>query len=433
MEIYWGKLVDVEVLTCIWTKTAVMCPVVAIWESVVDGRVERNDRLGDSVMKLFAERGVEPYTLDSFFTIFFFLMMQLLLLVILFGGGAFSLTAQQQPITIKHSPTAVLIENVGGQNVVNFDFLIENTSQDTLELSSVKISLFDAKRALLQERFLDNNGTAPSIKTIPNRVWNGKSKELVFNPFPAYSASLQVRTMAFEFTFGDNNDKEYTVKYEVTPARYEQKVQLILPLQERLLVYDAHDFNAHHRRFNYEFVPIKQLGFSGNFMRYAYDFVVVNDGGLQKKNDGKENTDWFGFGAPVLAVAAGKVVVAEGSHLDDKKFNIPALKTNPLALYGNCVVIEHSAGVYSVYGHLKQNSISVKVGDVVKQAQTIGAIGTSGSSFFPHLHFEMRNAITHNAEGIPSYFSNFSFLRGAEKQVVKYGTVDSGDIVKSGK
>lgn len=67
MEIYWGKFVDVEVLTCIWTKAAVMCPlVVAIWESVVDGRVERNDRLGDSVMKLFTERGVEPYTLDIF-------------------------------------------------------------------------------------------------------------------------------------------------------------------------------------------------------------------------------------------------------------------------------------------------------------------------------------------------------------------------------
>lgn len=170
----------------------------------------------------------------------------------------------QQPITINHSPEAVLIENVGGQNVVNFDFIIENTSQDTLEVSSVKVSLFDVQGILLQERFLDNNGTAPSIRTIPNRVWSGKSKELVFNPFPAYGASLQVQTIVFEFTFADNADKEYIVKHTVAPKRYDQKISLVLPLRERLLVYDAHDFNAHHRRFNYEFPPIKQLGFSGN-------------------------------------------------------------------------------------------------------------------------------------------------------------------------
>lgn len=356
----------------------------------------------------------------------------LFLLITLSSSGALSLKAQT-PITIKHSPNAVLIENIAGQNVVNFDFLIENKSQDTLELSRLKVSLFDTKRSLLQERFLDNNGTAPSILTIPNRVLKGVSKELVFNPFPTYSASLQVQTMAFEFTFADNADKEYVVKYEVMPTRYEQKTSLILPLQERLLVYDAHDFHAHHRRFNYEFAPIKQLGFTGNFMRYAYDFVVVNKDGAQHKNEGKENADWFGFGAPVLAVAAGKVVAAIGSQLDDKKFNIPALQANPFALYGNYVVIEHSAGVYSVYGHLRQNNVPVKVGETVKQAQTIGAIGTSGSSFFPHLHFEMRNALSHNAEGIPSYFSNFSFLRGSTKQSVKYGTVDTGDIVQSGK
>lgn len=342
-------------------------------------------------------------------------------------------TAAQQPITIKHSPEAVLIENLGGQNAVNFDFIIENTSKDTLEISSIKVSLFDAKGILVQERFLDNNGTAPSIKTIPNRVWNGKSKELMFNPFPLYSTSLQAQTMVFEFTFADNAEQEYVVKHTITPKRYEQKIALVLPLRERLLVYDAHDFNAHHRRFNYEFPFIKQLGFSGNFMRYAYDFVVVNESGLQKKTNGKENTDWFGFGASVMAVAAGKVVAVADAHLDDKKFDVPSLKTNPLALYGNCVVIEHGSGVYSVYGHLKNKSVPVKIGDMVKQGQTIGAIGTSGSSFFPHLHFEMRNSITHSAEGIPSYFSNFSFLRGSQKQTVKYGTVDSGDIVKSEK
>lgn len=339
----------------------------------------------------------------------------------------------KSPITIKHSPEAVLIENVADRNVVNFDFIMENASTDTLELTKVKVSLLDAKGMLLQERFLDNNGTAPSIKTIPNRTWNGQSKELLFNPFPSYSASLLVQTMSFEFTFEDNAEKEYTINYAVSPKRYEQKISFILPIRERLLVYDAHDFHAHHRRFNYEFPFIKQLGFSGNFMRYAYDFVVVNENGKQNINGGKEDKDWLSFGTPVIAVAAGKVVAAIDTYLDDKKFDVPSLKTNPLALYGNCLVIEHGSGVYSVYGHLKSKSVTVKVGDSVKQGQTLGAIGTSGSSFFPHLHFEMRNSLTHSAEGIPSYFSNFSFVRGNTKQTVKYGTVETGDIVQSGK
>ncbi len=391
-------------------------------------------------MNLLVNAVVVVYRNKQFFDTIRFALMKQFLSLVLFTIVCLQVpfleaqtTTVQQPITINHSPEAVLIENVGGQNVVNFDFIIENTSQDTLEVSSIKVSLFDVQGILLQERFLDNNGTAPSIRTIPHRVWSGKSKELVFNPFPAYGASLQVQTMVFEFTFADNADKEYVVKHTVAPKRYEQKISLVLPLRERLLVYDAHDFYAHHRRFNYEFPPIKQLGFSGNFMRYAYDFVVVNENGLQKKTDGKENTDWFGFGTPVIAVAAGKIVFVADTHLDDKKFDVPSLKTNPLALYGNCVVIEHGSGVYSVYGHLKNKSVPVRIGDMIKQGQIIGVIGTSGSSFFPHLHFEMRNSITHSAEGIPSYFSNFSFLRGSQKQTVKYGTVDSGDIVKSEK
>ena len=107
-------------------------------------------------------------------------MKQILFFLLIALNYSFVISLKAQtPITIKHSPNAVLIENIAGQNIVNFDFLIENKSQDTLELSRVKVSLLDAKRLLLQERFLDNNGTAPSILTIPNRVLNGVSNDYV--------------------------------------------------------------------------------------------------------------------------------------------------------------------------------------------------------------------------------------------------------------
>lgn len=58
--------------------------------------------------------------------------------------------------------------------------------------------------------------------------------------------------------------------------------------------------------------------------------------------------------------------------------------------YGNYVMIEHSDGTRTLYGHMYENSITVKSGDVVKQGQVIGKMGSSGRSTGTHLHFEVR-------------------------------------------
>lgn len=54
--------------------------------------------------------------------------------------------------------------------------------------------------------------------------------------------------------------------------------------------------------------------------------------------------------------------------------------------YGNYIVIEHTGGIYSVYAHLKPDSIIVNTGDVVNQGQIIAEMGNSGSSTGKHLH-----------------------------------------------
>lgn len=58
--------------------------------------------------------------------------------------------------------------------------------------------------------------------------------------------------------------------------------------------------------------------------------------------------------------------------------------------YGNYVIIQHSDGSTTVYGHLYENSITVRAGDTVSQGQVIGKMGSSGCSTGPHLHFEIR-------------------------------------------
>lgn len=57
--------------------------------------------------------------------------------------------------------------------------------------------------------------------------------------------------------------------------------------------------------------------------------------------------------------------------------------------YGNYLLIEHSNGIRSFYGH--NSKLNVKSGQKVKKGQKIALVGTTGMSTGPHLHFEIRN------------------------------------------
>ena len=56
--------------------------------------------------------------------------------------------------------------------------------------------------------------------------------------------------------------------------------------------------------------------------------------------------------------------------------------------YGNMVEIKHPSGWVSKYAHMSQ--IRVNIGDKVEAGDTIGAVGSTGRSTGPHLHFEVR-------------------------------------------
>jgi len=78
------------------------------------------------------------------------------------------------------------------------------------------------------------------------------------------------------------------------------------------------------------------------------------------------------FGSPVYAADDGVVALVGSSSTG----------------YGNYVVIAHSGGFDTLYGHL--STALVTVGQPVTQGQPVGLEGSTGSSTGPHLHFELR-------------------------------------------
>ncbi|MCH5149389.1 MAG: M23 family metallopeptidase [Spirochaetales bacterium] len=56
-------------------------------------------------------------------------------------------------------------------------------------------------------------------------------------------------------------------------------------------------------------------------------------------------------------------------------------------VYGNFILIKHENNIVTMYGHL--NEINVKKGENIKRGSIIGAVGTTGRSTGPHLHFEV--------------------------------------------
>jgi hypothetical protein len=130
------------------------------------------------------------------------------------------------------------------------------------------------------------------------------------------------------------------------------------------------------------------------------------------KSDGKLASDYFSFGAKVLAAADGIVVRAKSSSSQEwSRFNpaegetVEAFQERQMRemleglqgdilqwVAGNYIVIEHSENEYSSYLHLRENSVRVKEGETLKRGQHIADVGNTGDSYSAHLHFQVNDS-----------------------------------------
>ena len=121
---------------------------------------------------------------------------------------------------------------------------------------------------------------------------------------------------------------------------------------------------------------------AGTEQHNGADFVDTN--GLQRTQD-----------VGIIAIADGKIVeVINGD------------------LVGWTVAVSHENKILSRYQHMKNNSIKVKAGDIVKKGQTLGIMGTTGRSTGIHLHFGIKENSTAWNNGV--WVDPLPYLTGAK-------------------
>lgn len=117
---------------------------------------------------------------------------------------------------------------------------------------------------------------------------------------------------------------------------------------------------------------------------------------------GSRPEEYACFGAPVHAMAGGRVVTAYDGRRDHRSRNTWPLLAFMLvveglareiagtrAILGNHVVVDHGDGTYAAYAHLRRGSVAVRAGDEVAVGDVLGHLGNTGNTSMPHLHVQL--------------------------------------------
>ncbi len=185
---------------------------------------------------------------------------------------------------------------------------------------------------------------------------------------------------------------------------------------------------------------------------YAIDFVAVRGRRTAATRNWRtvlatEPPERFvGWGAPVLAPAAGTVVsVLDGVPDHEARRSQLALlpyaltqagriRGGPAAIAGNHVVLELADGDgFVLVAHLRQGSVAVAPGRRVDEGEPLGACGNSGNSTQPHVHLQaMDGPDAARASGLPLEFRSYRVLArsgGAPVEIAR-GVPGESEVVE---
>jgi pimeloyl-ACP methyl ester carboxylesterase len=143
--------------------------------------------------------------------------------------------------------------------------------------------------------------------------------------------------------------------------------------------------------------------------RFAVDFAALLDSeGRSHTEDADQNSSYFNYGQPVLAVGAGTVVEAVDGLPDQTPNHHSPIP--PAEWGGNEVILRLDTGIYVGYGHFQPGSLRVRPGQHVRTGEVLGHLGNSGNSTGPHLHLQVMTRPSFlDADGLPFIIRGFRF------------------------
>lgn len=153
--------------------------------------------------------------------------------------------------------------------------------------------------------------------------------------------------------------------------------------------------------------------------RFAIDFVQLDAAGRIVGGALDELASYDYYGADILAVGDGPIV-SMGWDLPEER---PGKNPSGLALAaygGNHIVQDLGGGRFAFYAHLQGgNPEGLAVGQSLTRGEVIGALGNSGNTDMPHLHFHiMDSPLPLSSNGLPFLIESFTLA----------GTVSDADL-----
>lgn len=207
------------------------------------------------------------------------------------------------------------------------------------------------------------------------------------------------------FSSSGPNTKHLLIRCDTLHFNNSSTIVLSQPLRggKWTAIYDPAWQRGHRRVF---YAPDNRQRIPG---RFAIDFIKVDTGDYANGEEDKIS-NWYGYGAEVLAVADG-IIAAVRSDFPESPTLSDHPSYKPDQATGNYISLEIGDKRFVFYEHLQPGSLLVKEGQRVKKGQPIARLGFTGQTTGPHLHLHLADANSPlGAEGIPFVFDQFELL-----------------------